>query len=1527
MAAEPWRVAQLVTVSGWGNGSLRGSGYLVAPGLVLTCAHVVAGASVVRVRLDVGRHSEIEVQAERWWADPTERDGTDLAVVMIPATVTAGHHVEPVLFGRVRDCAAVLAAQVFGFPRFKQRSGVWDEQRFRDLEQVTAHVPVAANRCEGTVAVYLDDPVPASTDQGSSPWEGMAGAAVWVSDRIIGVVAEHHPGEGTGRLTARRIDSAYVKLPEPDLNQLAGWLGLAPAREELADVVPVPPDQLLRSAYLEQVRDVAPDALIDREAELAQWADFCAGPGAYSWWQAGPWAGKTALAAWFVTHPPAGVEIVSFFITGRMYGQANSDAFLEAMIEQLNALRPVEGKFPPTAGARAGTWLSLLAGVAAGAEEQGRRLIVVVDGLDEDEAGASPVRGRPSIASLLPRRPPPGVRFIVTSRPDPGLPDDVPAEHPLRAGVPRRLSASQIAEDLERRAQQELRDLLAGDETAVSVVGYIAGSGGGLSRDELSELTGAPMYKLDPVLRGVSGRSLETRTIAYPRAEAGPRPRVYLFGHETLRLTAEAQLGTELGRYRRLVHDWVASYASQGWPDTTPDFAKFGYLGLLMRTGDVARLSKTARDPRRHAYLLRATGSEYATVTEIASAQRLVADQDVPDLRALAELTVYRHAISIRSQHIPVGLPAAWARLGRFAHAENLARTIAEPGDQAEALTALVIALARSGELDRAENLAATISDQERPYDDDRWMDHRSKARAELAVMIAQSGDLERAIELANTITNEMSLAEAAAGLTRAAVQSGDLARTARLSEATEVLAHRVGYPYSEEIQAQLAVAAAQAGDIDRAAALVGDLIDEVDRSVPLNALVTAVAQTGDLDWAIAIARTEQDPLCRGRAVAELAAFVAKAGDLNLGETLARSAGGPDNRLEALTKLVGAAGGIGGPDWTARLAAEAEGLARDKDTQLGQEYALTNLAVAVARTGDLDRAEALAFSISGADPLARTRAMTSLAPAVAQAGRPGQAEAIARSITDPFSQAQALTDLACAVALAGDNERAARLSADAEALARTIIAPHDLTKTLATLTAAAGHAGDLDTASVLADMISDPSWRTYALTGLIGTAARTGTPAQATRLADDAEALIRTITPSDDQMKALTRLIAAALEAGDTARAVRLADEAQALAADADGEIDHSETLASLVTVFAKAGDLDHAEGLALTRSRPDGQADSRSGSAMKTPPRLARADREAFGALVTVAAAVGDLDRAERLAHIAPTTFSKEHALGELAAASASTGELDRAENLARTITHPYRRTMAFTRLMTTIGPAGERDRAARLAAEAEQAVRGVTSRNMRAFALPDLATALARSGDPDRARKVAAEAEELARDVSGSDSMDLAHELAGVATAIALTGDQTGALSITRTIAPWHLRAEALGKIADAVAETGDLESAAFYARAVPGSYGQAQVLIRLSSAAVESGDQDLAALLGAEAEDRALAVTDSHHQSEVVTRLATAVAQASDLSKAGRLLALAALIGGEQLRLDLWMNAVARFFPSAIRDARDVLLNAYR
>jgi hypothetical protein len=51
------------------------------------------------------------------------------------------------------------------------------------------------------------------------------------------------------------------------------------------------PGRIAGTAYLEQVRDIAPTQLRDRGRELQELTDFCHGDEPYLWWQAGPWAG------------------------------------------------------------------------------------------------------------------------------------------------------------------------------------------------------------------------------------------------------------------------------------------------------------------------------------------------------------------------------------------------------------------------------------------------------------------------------------------------------------------------------------------------------------------------------------------------------------------------------------------------------------------------------------------------------------------------------------------------------------------------------------------------------------------------------------------------------------------------------------------------------------------------------------------------------------------------------------------------------------------------------------------------------------------------------------------------------------------------------------------------------------------------------------------------------------------------------------------------------------------------------------
>lgn len=420
---DPERVAELLVTPAHPGPGRRGSGYRVSPSAVLTAAHVVRDAVRVRVRFNADRPGEWLTDGRVEWLEP----GIDAALVTITTRPQDERPVPLVGFGRVAERDAVLACSAMGFPRFKLRDDPArpldddNPSQYRDSVHAVGTIAVLSNRREGTLEVSVAAPE-RDPDPGRSPWEGMSGAAVWSTGQIIGLVAEHHRADGLGRLAATRVDRWYERLAPEQLAQLRQLLpGLPATRGGLGEVVPATPGELLQAGYTAQVRDIAPEVLHGREEELAELVRFCAGEGRYEWWQADPWAGKSALAAWFVLHPPAGIAVASFFVTGRLAGQADSDAFTEAMIEQFAAIagEPVAGTATPAGQDRERRRLLDLAGGRVAERQQ--RLVLVVDGLDEDQ-GATAGSGKPSIAALLPKRPPAAVRVLITSRPHPGIP-------------------------------------------------------------------------------------------------------------------------------------------------------------------------------------------------------------------------------------------------------------------------------------------------------------------------------------------------------------------------------------------------------------------------------------------------------------------------------------------------------------------------------------------------------------------------------------------------------------------------------------------------------------------------------------------------------------------------------------------------------------------------------------------------------------------------------------------------------------------------------------------------------------------------------------------------------------------------------------------------------------------------------------------------------------------------------------------------------------------------------------------------
>jgi hypothetical protein len=180
--------------------------------------------------------------------------------------------------------------------------------------------------------------------------------------------------------------------------------------------------------------------------------------------------------ATFVLNPPAGVRVVSFFVTSRFADQRDHTGFVGAMLEQLAGLlgEPVPAGLHDAT--RDGHLWSLLEKAAEQRHQQGERLVLVVDGLDEDR-GVTEGPESHSIAALLPAEPPHDMRIIVSGRLQPPVPDDVPEHHPLRrAGIVRSLTESPAANVRREDMQRELKFLLRDAEDVIGLMTAAEGS-------------------------------------------------------------------------------------------------------------------------------------------------------------------------------------------------------------------------------------------------------------------------------------------------------------------------------------------------------------------------------------------------------------------------------------------------------------------------------------------------------------------------------------------------------------------------------------------------------------------------------------------------------------------------------------------------------------------------------------------------------------------------------------------------------------------------------------------------------------------------------------------------------------------------------------------------------------------------------------------------------------------------------------------------------------------------------------------
>jgi hypothetical protein len=1119
--------------------------------------------------------------------------------------------------------------------------------------------------------------------------------------------SQAHLGAGLQRLWGAPSQSVSNATVLGDLNQIL---------IEHADTVILPQPAPFRSVYLNQVRQISPGQLEDRDSELNELAAFClnAGQGSYAWWQAPAFAGKSALMAWFALHPPPGICVVSFFITARFKGQNNRGDFIDAVLGQLADLL---GELPvadPWAGAREQHLVRMLGAAAERVAAAGphERLVLLVDGLDEDR-GVTAGPDAYSIAALLPARPPACMRVIVSGRPEPPVPFDVPEDHPLRdPGIVRRLAQSPRAAAVRDIMQRELRQLLHGSKTEQKILGLVAAAGGGLSAADLAELSGARYYKVEELLTTVAARSFTARESAW-RYDAAPR--VYLLGHEELQAMAAGFLGPgRLATYRKKIHAWAAGYRRRGWPEDTPEYLLRGYVRMLQELNDTGLLFAYATDWRRQDLIIRLSGGAGAALGEIATAWEPLLRSAEPALSATGRLAAHATILGGSRRALPM-LPLVWALLGNWDRAVAAADAHADPVQRARELTTLAALSGRAGDQDWARRLADSAEAAAHAVADPEG---RVQTLMSLVQVAAGVGDVDRARKLvgqvetaARTISDptKQALWFVTLALVAAEASDRDLAKTA--ADQAEAAASTVADLHDRaELLASLAAKAAAEGEAAFADALferagaeaaampARDADDDKDtapergRNATLRQLTDAAVGAGRLAQAQTLAQWISDPSSRGHALAALAVKTGEVGDpelvsaiLEQAEAAAHATADPDYQMQLLGEIAEAAARTGDMARATALATavEAAALSAPSGSTSDQPTPLYWAAEAWIRAGDLARAQTLIGSLS--DPTERDGGFGALCGAAVDAGDLERAASAARSITgDLFRRVWNLAIVAEAVARAGDRGLAATLADEAAAAARLITDPGEQSNSFYKLNGYLASALDLDGAEAAARAVTAPYPYVLALAKTAEGAVRAGDITRAQALAAEAGDAAHSVTLPGWRVVALTRAAQAAASSGCRDQALALAAAAAAVPLRDWAARSLSWDLGRMVEESSLSGDFFGAEMAARSIASPDDRA-------------------QVLAKVVKAALKAGDLDRAEEISEAIVDPDLRAMSRIDLVMEVARAGDLVRAEAIARAIPEPASQASALLWVAGAVADTGDQHRAEALAAQVQ--------------------------------------------------------------------------------------------------------------------------------------------------------------------------------------------------------------------------------
>ena len=1298
------------------NGSVEfGSGYLISPSLVVTAGHVITGTRSADVVFSSRQPDQpLTVPADVAWT------GKSCDIALLRLRWSAGRpawEVTVAALGDVPRSRSEIPFEAVGFPNRKIRE-LPDKRRLLDGDRVAGLILGERNLKSGVLDLHLTrDPA----GKGYA-WKGYSGAAVFAHGFLVGVVVEAE--RVTPGLLAQRIaipagacgalNRAYTE-PDQSVSEFRQLLA-----EDGHDLRVSPARR--RPDYAQTVEDLRPSrVLLDRDAELAELRAFVR-PGVtgdlfrpYADWVGEAWAGKTALAAQFASDPPPGADIVAFFASRARVQHAAQ--FWKPVCDQLAALVN-EG---PRMQADEDAFRALWAQAGEEAELNGRTLVLLIDGLDENDqpppiAGVIPVDGDQTRRVIVFRR----------DQPQPQLPNG----HPL--GDPRKcarlaLAKSARAQVRKREAQDALRAFLTGRQA--DALGVLAAAGPISARDIAAVLRVEDPSLPDSQLlsaREISPMMRRAVSLGLLWQPAEPADR-FAFQHDTLRQITVDELAVDdvIAIHQDAIRSWAADFAGQGWPEGTPPYLLVGYADFLAGLTDAAGLAALA-SPARAARLRASTGDDAATVYELALAIGQLAKAGSGDLPAACGLAFRREQLLDALTRYPVSLMEAHAALGHWPRAEHIAAHQAWPAARVGGLTVVAAAAADAGDARRADLLFAAalhaltaIDDWNLRFDRCRSLASAAADRARLVdprIVSAEFGDPSEAA----SVLLAFAAAYASAGLIDYAEQfmdeacgpAGPVARSADAAAAVGAAATnaRQGADYGQPGNTR-------SGWAERIATTQTHLNIVKLIATAAEIVVRAAARAGRLDTAVRVA----------------AALPENNGSLALIGEACRTA--PETVRESqLTELFGAARSAadGLPDPVQRaavltiIAGAATGQLAD-DIAVAARMACASIAdpVRQAQVRDVvaaamaagqpvpDLIAAAREAVAGvADRALRAPALTIIALAAVAAGQPADdlfstAGAAAQDIPDLSQQALTVGTVALVVAVAAQLAAVRSATADMSNSAQPAL--------LAAIRQAVP--GDLSLAWLAFDQQMDADSRAATLRSHAGA------------IAANQLTLVRAIVAAIPDPAQRADVFGALAWAASAPPAYGLSAVARQAASNVPDPRQRAWTLGTLAQGVAASGQIAVAALITANLVDPGQQAwtyaaIAQAAAAAGLPAAgfittardigVTITDRDprawALSATIQAAAMTGQVDAGRSVAAELSDPAQQAWAFGLIARAAAAAGQpaddlITAARDAAQTIGHPAMRAWAMAQVARDAAAISQSGLAAELVAEAEQA------------------------------------------------------------------------------------------------------------------------------------------------------------------------------------------------------------------------------